>query len=436
MTDKQAGDENAARLNDPFSVFLVAHATGKGLTVDKRFNGGEHAWLGSAGAALACQRLRDQVSIDPGLFDAIARRDDRESLQYGELVALSGDFYGSPDELFEEQKSLVPWLWESNDLTDLRKSFARELEWINHRLDGAEDDKPYPDENIRLAWNAKSYVELALNNNDHFGWHNQLAYARHHQSALELARSARGPGDERLRRAIYTNAFADHFLTDGFAAGHIRVPRAEIRGWAAGNGLSERVAGLLSKLLHDQDGHANLACLHGECEPLRVVGGSRQRAALGLPVVNALDQRWSTFCDGQLFLGKSVNDPAIRHAVEAVADSVEELVLAWKHQSMPDGPYRATSRVPFPDREAPTLAQKFPYDMSAEDLERLWRGMSWYVKVPWLSGLNRDHLRSLLAALPALMAAFRENVVRTTRTQSPDVARLDPRYVTAFTRIA
>lgn len=32
---------------------------------------------------------------------------------------------------------------------------------------------------------------------------------------------------ETFRWALFTNAFADHFLTDAFAAGHVRVPRAE-----------------------------------------------------------------------------------------------------------------------------------------------------------------------------------------------------------------
>ncbi|WP_157522039.1 hypothetical protein [Mitsuaria sp. 7] len=422
---------------DPFSIFLAAHAQAAGSCLaKKRFNGGEHAWLGGCGAEVAVSRLaRQNIGIDPDLFKAIRRKDDRESMQYGELVALSGDFYESPEALFEERPSPLPWLWESNDLSDIRSLFAKELRWIDQRLARTDPEAaPYPDANIRLAWNAKSYVELALRNVDHFGWHNQLAYVRHHRAALELALQAKGPDDVRLRQALYTNAFADHFLTDGFAAGHIRVPRLEICEWADGLGLDARVAGALSKVLHDQDGHADLLSLHGEAEPHSSDQGVPHRHGLGLPVVNATDVRWETFCDGQLFLNRSERDPAVQQAVEAVADSVEELLLAWRHHQLPDGRYRATSRVPWPAPQEPTLIEKFSARMADEDLERLWGSVAWYGRISWLSGLKREHLSQLFNALPDLMAAFRRNVDRQSR--SPDAALLDPRYVEGMRHVA
>lgn len=419
---------------DPFSAFISMHLGSRGTAASqKRFNSGEHVWLGSCGSALACRRLTEQgICIDASLFEAIPRKDASESLQYGELVALSGDFYESPEALFEERPSVLPWLWENSDVSDLRELFNEELKWIDERLHGLDQESPYPDANIRFAWNAKSYVELALRNIDHFGWHNQLAYARNHAAALTLARTATGPDDERLRRALYTNAFADHFLTDGFAAGHIRVPRAEICDWAAGIGLSERIAGALSKILHDQDGHVGLHSLHAQFEP-RGHQGQTDRHGRGLPVMNARGEYWETYCDGQLFLNKSADDPAVMHAVEAVADSVEELLLAWKCRSLPDSIYRASSRVPFPNPGAPSLIEKFPEDMSEANLDRLWNSIAWYVKVPWLSGLKRGHLRALFEALPGLMEAFRAHVAA--QRHDPNVAYLDPRYVNAFTRV-
>ncbi|SEL89429.1 hypothetical protein SAMN05216359_12225 [Roseateles sp. YR242] len=422
-------------LADPFSLFLTAHAGSNGSRIaQKRFNAGEHAWLGGCGAAAAVERLaRQGVAVDAELFKSIPRKDERESLQYGELVALSGDFYESPEALFEERPSRLPWLWESNDLSDIRRLFAEELHWIDQRLDGVgEYATPYPDANIRLAWNAKSYVELALRNVDHFGWHNQLAYVRHHRTALELALRAKGPDDPWLRQALYTNAFADHFLTDGFAAGHIRVPRQEICDWADRQGLNDRVAGALSKVLHDQDGHADLQSLHGISEPHEQ--GVSHRHGLGLPVVNAADERWETFCDGQLFLNRSTQDPAVEQAVEAVADSVEELLMAWRHQQLPDGCYRATARVPWPDPGAPTLVQKFSATMAKDDLDRLWDSIAWYGRVPWLSGLKRDHLRQLFAALPDLMSTFRSHIEA--QSGSTDAQRLDPRYVEGMRHVA
>lgn len=438
------GSASRPATGDPFSLFLSAHAAAKGeRKAEKRFNAGEHAWLGSTGAKEACRRLKDNSIItDADLFKlnfaSIPRQDERESLQYGEIVALSGDFYETPDELFDEKPSPLPWLWESNDLSDLREIFGKELHWIEERLKdkGGDEGAPYPDANIRLAWNAKSYVELALRNIDHFGWHNQLAYVRYHRLALSLARKSNGRNDEHWRRARFTNAFADHFLTDGFAAGHIRIPRAEICDWAEKQGLDSKVAGALSKLLHDQDGHVDLHSLHAEDEP----GGAANGAAahhhhgLGLPVKNACGDRWETYCDGQLFLNRSTADPAVKHAVDAVADSVEELLLAWKRGILPSRHYSATSRVPFPDPEKPRLVEKFPADMPETDVDRLWAGVSWYAKVPWLSGLKREHLPLLFTALPELMDDFRRHVAD--QQHSPDAAYLDPAYVRAFTKVA
>jgi hypothetical protein len=404
------------RVADPLSIFLASHRASlppsRGV---KRFNAGEHAWLASRGAELAVKRLQDDhgIEIDESVFSAIARRDRREEMQYGELVALSGDFYETPEALFEEKPSPLPWVWEANDLSDLRKILDKELHWIETRLENATAEKPYPDESIRLAWNAKSYVELALRNVDHFGWHNICAYRRHHAAALELAADSNGREDEGFRRALYTNAFADHFLTDGFAAGHIRVPRAEIRDWASERGLSDKVAGALSKLLHDQDGHVH--SVHGE------EGENRRESDDGLHVRDSSGDDWYTYCDGQLFLERSMEAPAVAHAAEAVTDSVEEFLLAWKRRDLPRDLYAATRRVPFPHPEGTPLTEKFSADMPAADLDKLWNSVAWYAKVPWIAGLERGHVVALFAALPEIMARFRANVA--VQAAEPEVAR-------------
>lgn len=430
-TDLSSEPRAAVPVADPLTVFLEAHRRGlppsRGA---KRFNAGEHAWLASHGATLAIKTLRDKsgIRVDEDVFSSIPRRDGRERLQYGELVALSGDFYETPDALFDEKPSPLPWLWEANDLSDLRAIFAKELQWIEDRLERQGGGSPYPDENIRLAWNAKSYVELALRNVDHFGWHNICAYCRHHAHAMELAASTGGRDNETFRRALYTNAFADHFLTDGFAAGHVRVPRAEICDWAAAQGYSDKVAGALSKLLHDQDGHAH--SLHGEHEE---AGGRDSHD--GLPVQNGRGETWHTYCDGQLFLEGAASSPAVDRAVSAVAASVGEFLMAWQRRDLPRGIYAATSWVPFPRPDAPTLTQKFAADMPEHDFEELWKSVAWYATVPWIAGLERQHIRSLFGALPQIMKKFGENVARDA-AESHIGSRIDSRYIDAYRRIA
>jgi hypothetical protein len=56
-------------------------------------------------------------------------------------------------------------------------------------------------------------------------------YILHHGRALQLAANAFETRDKAqkgdlLTQALFANAFADHFLADGFAAGYIRMPRA------------------------------------------------------------------------------------------------------------------------------------------------------------------------------------------------------------------
>ncbi|MCH8882515.1 MAG: hypothetical protein IIA41_03335 [SAR324 cluster bacterium] len=84
---------------------------------------------------------------------------------------------------------------------------------------------------------------LALRNDDHFWPNVKLRWEEHHLKALELALNAgkhkteEGGWEERpgggdldklrdFRRAIYWNAFGDHFLQDAFSIGHSGFARA------------------------------------------------------------------------------------------------------------------------------------------------------------------------------------------------------------------
>lgn len=417
---------------DPLGSFIDCHRATLEPNRGNRFNAGEHAWLASVGAKEACEFLEQirGIIISPELFDSIKRRDGKEELQYGELVALSGDFYKTPEELFDEKSTLFNIPGHDNDLDDLRQIITQEMQWINAHKPG--DGSTYPDENIRLAWNAKSYVELALDNTDHFGWHNLRAYCRYHAEALRLAIKARtyDHDGETFRRALYTNAFADHFLTDGFAAGHIRVPRAEIRAWAKARGLDEKVAGSLSKLLHDQDGHINMHSLHG-------VGNENGRDPNdGLWVMNSNGDTWYTYCDGQLFLKTRRGNVAVDQAVEAVTASVIEFLLAWKLGDIPRGVYEATRWVPFPHPDAPSLVEKFPANMPEPEFNTLFESIPWYQDIPWITRLERGHVRDLFRALPEIMAHFRSNVAATAAADPEIGKRIPKEYIDAYKKIA
>lgn len=387
--------------------------------VDGKFESGEHAWLGNRGV-VAAQLLFPQL----GNLSNLRRRQGDVSLSYGEIVALSGDFYRTAADLYEEKPSPLPWLWESNDLSDLRKLFRTELAWIEK--EGRGPSVGYPDNNIALAWNAKSYVELALENTDHFGWHNVVKYCEYHQRALEHALAADVEGnDEQWRRAVYYNGFADHFLTDGFAAGHIRIPRAEIRAWAK----NEKLAGGLSKLLHDQDGHISTVHAHGE----RNISEDE-----GLPVKNSFGSLWSTRCDGQLFVvGHDIQTPLVAQPVAAVAASLVELAQARVHKTMPKEWFAALQYVPFPAPGSPTLAEKFPADAPNSRIEELAESVVWYTNLPWIGvGVNEASIRSLFQSVPELMRRFRENIEKEYAGSAALQLRLPTPYFEAFRRIS
>ena len=413
----------ARLVGDPLALFRKDAVSSPSR---QRYESGEHVWIGDRGYELAFTDAELGPHVSYHNFMLIPRRDKNETFRYGELVALSGDFYLTPAELYWERRACIPWLWESNDLSDIRAIFADELKAISEQqLQGT----AYPDHNIAFWWNAKGYIELALDNTDHFGWHNLKAYCRYHGDALAFALQARDMQDfdrdkaaELWGQALFTNAFADHFLTDAFAAGHIRVPRREICQWAGQQGYSKELAGALSKLLHDQDGH--LKSIHGSGHSLALDDTE------GLYVCNSLGKDWHTRCDGQLFVKNGAELPAVCQPVEAVRESVKELLTAYIFGRTPDGVYAATTYVPFPHPKGPGLTDKFPTDIDADRIEQLLDRVKWYIKVPYLStGLEAKHVKALCAALPGFLEEFRQAVQRD--SVDPELVRRLPEALVA-----
>ena len=116
------------------------------------------------------------------------------------------------------------------------------------------------------------FGELALNNTPHFWPWNWKRFSDEHRSALNLVKdhvtsvSAPGVTAPIPAEAIARTAFGLHYLTDGFASGHMRVPRAMM-------GINGAVA---AKLMHDVENK------------------------YGLVVENGLGYRWRAFGDSYL----------------------------------------------------------------------------------------------------------------------------------------
>ena len=164
-------------------------------------------------------------------------------LTYGQINALSGDFYGTFDPISdgrdEEDRSTrfkqaysklaVDRLRQPREATKILAVLQTEVDAINVALENHQD--PYvtysklPDVSQVLEditgnrGSIPSYLGLALRNWDHFGADARYVYNTGHAAAIRRAID----GD--LEGAYAINAFADHFLEDCFSAGHLRTPR-------------------------------------------------------------------------------------------------------------------------------------------------------------------------------------------------------------------
>ena len=147
------------------------------------------------------------------------------SLSYGEVVALSGDFYGSLQDLLQQVTPAV----------------AAEVHRVTPQSTGTNL--------LTLTRGLCDFLRLAYANAEHFTPHNWAKYCRAHAQALLLAL------DRRFDAALMANAFADHFLTDAFAAGHMRTPREP------SDGATE---GLHARVMHNEENTQGLWVRNGQ----------------------------------------------------------------------------------------------------------------------------------------------------------------------------
>ena len=140
---------------------------------------------------------------------------DGTTLSFGDVLALSGDYVGSVDEL----RALVA-----------TKAGQDELRWIRwFALAQKQDPEPkLPTEVKKRA--LLRFVSLAADNSNHFGDAAVATYKRGHAEALRKAHEAGATGNQAAFAAAVTDeAYCQHFLSDTFSAGHIRAPVKEIR---------------------------------------------------------------------------------------------------------------------------------------------------------------------------------------------------------------
>lgn len=280
----------------------------------QRFGSREHRQIGDA-AAGAGQATGVRYGENPA-----------EVLTYGEVVALSGDYFGSLSEM------------ETLAADAAGREQIRYARW--KALYGGQEPEPAVSPATRTAVNNR-YFDLAARNVSHFsaGGTAGPTYEQGHLVALRRAFLAglHGSADE-FQAAMTAEAACQHYLTDMFSGGHVRTPRQDIRQWYGANYgdspdrlkalLVGRLVAHLNQLDHDQLQHIPDMFIRPKVERiLEDMAGPALRAfslgdivslALhnndnthGVPVTSAVDASghpsgtpWIAYGDG------SLNEPA------------------------------------------------------------------------------------------------------------------------------
>jgi hypothetical protein len=258
------------------------------------------------------------------------------TLTYGQVIALGGDFFGLPErpiadgasdaeriERFTQAfDSLARLPAAKSEAEQILAVMQEEIRAANQAIkDGRQPHEAYDalGDSLSARWNRITgggsfasdlfplgrYLKLAASNWDHFGPWALLAYQAGHAAALQQAVKARASGSERdLQLAYAMNAFADHFLTDLFSAGHLRVPRKAL----ADTVTPSDVGSLISRFMHDEDSKYGLAVRNAEGEQWRAYGDKRyfdtvdvaNRRQVSRAVQRSADEVFQAFVDGRL----------------------------------------------------------------------------------------------------------------------------------------
>lgn len=251
-----------------------------------RFGSWEHIMcaglvgLDATGDALVCDGVNAWFTRDMPL------RVGQSSLRFGDIIALAGDFYAHLDDAaakdfaqaWPEATGLVGWSAGDYRATTLAGDAAENTAAIL-KVVFTSKDKPGSvaheaqtviADGIFGRYPARRYLALASQNHCHFGAQpsdgsiqdatNEALqlYRAYHGRAIAEAAAAAGAASSSaaFERALVTEAFGCHFLTDLFASGHIRVPRRVL---GERHGVLQGSLSMAAKM-HGEDNELGLWC--------------------------------------------------------------------------------------------------------------------------------------------------------------------------------
>jgi len=309
------------------------------------------------------------------------------SVTYGQINGLGGDFFATTNPIctgssfdqqrkyFEDAYALLgkaaTGLQEVKLITQIND---RELQAVQHAVDTGSQTGPVykdlanndpasssllpmtgTDEQLTMATmkrDGPNYLHMALLNLDHFGNDARTAYNAGHTCALRAA------ADGNLELGYAMNAFADHYLGDCFASGHIRTPRSKLHAEPA---AIEKVCKSLNDVYEEvlkatgADGQSpgafkkalsGAASVGLAAKMFLRLGNIKDMAAdmcskfmhdednlRGLVVSNPRGDRWVAFGDTKLF--DAENKRNMDFMKQALQVSADEIYQAYESHNVP-----------------------------------------------------------------------------------------------------
>jgi hypothetical protein len=187
----------------PAPCVAVASGTGGGVAVH-RFGSAEHVRIGAEAA--------------PGQDVLIT---SYGKISYGEMIALA-DYFGSVTEISTLASAYGTWGRE-------------QIDYALWKVNPAGRPRPSVSQSAVEAVDSR-YYRLAARNETHFSTGSSPGRSNREQYVAGHADAIRGAYYEGLNPLVVRpwtwsaqEAFAAHFLTDAFSAGHVRTPRGEIQ---------------------------------------------------------------------------------------------------------------------------------------------------------------------------------------------------------------
>ena len=335
LVDTNSTDEVAATNPSPFR-----------LPVQKRSESGEHSLLGDSIFLTFDPSIGKISAKNRGLWLNPFSSSSAKQISYtfGQYLALGGDFYGDPawpisdadDPIYQFGKnwvSLVNAAERTAETNDILSIMKEEIDGLQKAIAAPSEQRSdaiakfYDEEgdSLSVKW-AKAtnyrYYWLASNNWDHFGKGALKSYMAGHHNAIQSALNARNSQNKDyarklLEEAYARDAFACHFLTDIFSAGHMRTPRKELHAYStatvAGFAYGALAGDFLARAMHDEDSEN------------------------GLHVVNKQKDSWIAYGDKKLYATENAENSDL--CVKALQASVDEVWAAFC--SEPRGPFQA-----------------------------------------------------------------------------------------------